>query len=348
MSVEPVNKGSSEQEPVEGKGSDESRASSEQGSGILQSVRNLVHAALVDNAALKFVALVLALTVFILVHSEENQLYYPWVRVTYTQEDSRVLVSKRVDQVQISVRGTRRRIRRLQKQRLDAINIDLEQLSSGELRLEPEMFDLPDGIDLISVNPPSLNLEFDDRVEKMLTVEIDTLGVPARGFKVGRVTTSPSKVRASGAKSILKPLKTVTTDKINLSGRTQSFSGSVRLLAPNFEILDSPEIEVDVQLIEDYEAKELPDMTVALRLAQGVEGDVEKFTVEPATVKVMMYGPVHALEAIDIEKVQVYADITTRDVGGQVARKVKLDVEPKLSDVAYKIKPTEVRLVPVP
>lgn len=312
--------------------------------GIGAAIGALARRAFVENAALKFVALVLALTVFVLVHSDENEVYHPWVSVTYSQERDRVMISKRVDQVQISVRGTRRRIKRLQKQRLENIHVDASRLSNGDLVLEPSMFNLPEGVDLISVNPPSIRLEFDERAEKMLTVQIDTVGLPARGFKIGSAVSSPSQVRVSGAKQALAGVQSIDSEPVNLTGRTKPFEGEVSLLAKDWEVLDAPTVNVSVQIIEELEARDLEAKTVGLRGAQGLDVDLSGFALQPAIAQVTMYGAVHALEAIDADKVQVFVEMTPNDVMQGAPRRLELKVEPKLSDIAYTIKPSHVML----
>lgn len=317
------------------------------GGGLAASLRRGLRAAFVENAALKFVALVLALTIFVLVQSDENEVYHPWVRVSYSQLDKRVLVSKRVDQVQISVRGTRRRIKRLQKQRLENIHIDLDPLSSGDLRLDPSMFDLPDGVDLISVNPPSVYLEFDDKIEKMLPVQVDTLGLPARGYKLGSLVAGPSELRVSGGHTALSDVNLVTTEKINLTGRTQSFKGDVPIVENGFEVIGTPEVNVSIQIIEEVEVRTLEAKAVSILAPEGVEDKAaDRYVVEPASVVITMYGPVHALEAIDAEKVRVYVDLSARDLVGEQARDAELRVDPALSDIAYKLRPAKVTLRP--
>ncbi len=315
--------------------------SKEQGAAAV--LRGFLYRAFIENAALKLVALFLALTVFVLVHSDENAVYHPSVSVTYSQEKGRVLVSRRVDQVQISVRGTRRRIRRLQKQRLESLLIDTSRLSNTDLILEPSMFNLPEGIELISINPPSIRLEFDERDEKLLTVEVNTIGVPARGFKMGSATISPSKIRVSGARKLLTGLHTITTEKVNLTGRTRAFEGAVALVPGDVEVLDESSVHVSVQIIEELEALELEPKAVVIRGAKGLDVELGGFATTPVTATVTMYGAVHALEAIDAKKVQVIAEMSANDLM-QMPRRIELRVEPTLSDIAYKITPSHVTL----
>jgi len=298
----------------------------------------------VENAALKFVALVLALTAFVLVHSDVNDVYHPWVSVTYSQEKERVMVSERVDKVQISVRGSRRRIKRLQKRRFESVHIDATRLSNGDLLLEPSMFDLPEGVELISVNPPSIHLEFDERDEKLLTVAVDTVGVPARGFKLDDVTSSPMQVRVSGARRALAAMSTISTEPVNLAGRTQPFEGAVALIAGDMEMLDSSSVSVSVQIVEGTERRELAAKTVGIRAAKGLEVDLSGFRVQPETALVTMYGSLHALESVDADKVQVFVELSANDVMQGAPLQLELKVEPGLSDIAYKIRPTHIVL----
>lgn len=318
------------------------------GRGMTSLVREAGHRAFVENAALKFVALVLALTVFVLVHSDENDVYHPWVSVTYSQEEGRVMTSKRVDQVQISVRGTRRRIKRLQKQRLESIHVDASRLSNGDLLLEPSMFNLPEGVELISVNPPSIHLEFDERDEKLLTVEVDTVGLPAGGFRLGSAESRPRQVRVSGARKVLATQQSISTEPVNLTGRTQTFEGAVKLVSRDFDVLEAPSVNVNVEIVKEVRTMELAARKIELRPAKGLDVDLTGYVLEPTEAQVTMYSSVHALEALDTKKIVFYVEITANDLIQGMPRKLELKVDPRLSDIAYTRSPTEITVKAVP
>lgn len=328
------------QPPEDGEGEEKRFALVAAGGGLLRN-------AFVENAGLKFLAFVLALTVFILVHSDENEVYHPWVRVTYNQDSGRVLVSERVDAVQISVRGSRRRIKRLQKHRLDNIRVDLDRLSTGNLHLEPELFDLPDGVELISVNPPNIFLEFDERMEKRVPVKVDTAGLPARGFRLGKHDVIPMQVTIGGAAKLLVGINQVSTTEINVSGRTESFVGQVDIVEENFEVVGEHKVTVNVRIIEELQDRRLDGFVVSIRPGAGVDEDViQNYVLKPEEVSVIMYGTINTLEAIKASDLQVYVELTNQDLMGGGPRKAELHVEPMLSDVGYKITPAEVTLSP--
>ena len=313
--------------------------------GWAGSIRAWLHVAFVENAALKFVALALALTVFILVQNEESEVYHPWVSVTYSQGDDRVLTSKRVDQVQLSIRGTHRRVKRLQKKRLESVNVDLQQLSSGELRFEPEMFSLPEGVELVSIQPPSMFLEFDERDVKTLPVSVDVHGAALRGFKLGDVVTNPTEVSVSGARRALAGLTSISTERIELTGRRLDFKDNVKLVADNVKIMGSAEVEVSIQILEQLDATVLPPRKVLIISLEPIAAPAARFKVEPESVVVTMVGPVNALEAVDLSKVEVSVEVGARELVSAGPLQLKLNVTPNLTDIAYKVDPPEVTLL---
>ncbi len=308
-------------------------------------VASWIRVAFVENAALKFVALVLALTVFVLVQNEESEVYHPWVSIGYSQSDGRVLTSTRVDRIQLSIRGTHRRVKRLQKSRLESIHIDLRALSTGELRFEREMFNLPEGVELVSIHPEKMYLEFDERDEKMVPVTVDIHGAPLRGFKMSALKASPAEVKVSGARRVLAELKAISTERIDLTGRRQNLKESMKLVAEDVEILGSSEVEVTIEITEELQVQVLKSRAVVIHSLEPLTAPAASFTVEPREVVVTMYGSVHALEAVDVDKVEVYVEVGARELVAIGPLQLKLEVTPTLSDIAYKVNPPTVTLL---
>src|SRR5262249_55083272 len=108
-------------------------------------VRRWIHAAMFDNVALKFLSMVLAVTVFLLVNTDRDREVSGRVRLTYNVPDDRVLTSPRVEDVQVTLRGSGRRLRRFSINEIDAINLDLTKGQSGEVAITPDMIHVPAG-----------------------------------------------------------------------------------------------------------------------------------------------------------------------------------------------------------
>lgn len=312
-----------------------------------RAVRGWLRAAFIDNLALKFVAFVLALTVFILVHSDEEATLRTTVRVSYSALDDRVLVSEPVDRVQLRVRGSRRRIKRLSDSDIENIHVNLQNLSNGRYEFTEDMFDLPEGLEIVGIEPEGLNLEFDERVEKTAQVVVDYAGAPARGHKIAAVSPTPSEVTVAGAARRLQALESVKTQELNLQGRSASFREAVPLVADGFEFVGTDVVTVDVTLVEELEARRLADRKVEIQPGPGLTADVtRRYQVRPEKVQVELFGSFNAVQAIDADKIQVFVVLEPDDLEHPRERRVEVAIEPKLPGVAYKITPSDVTLAP--
>ena len=306
--------------------------------------------ALVDNAAIKFVALVLALTVFILVHSDEQAVTGATVNVTYTMPADKVLVSNRVDQVRITVKGSRRRIRRFNRHELEPIHIDLTHTQNGELFFQPDMFDLPEGLDLVSITPASMTIHMEDRVVKQVPVSVDLVGTPGRGYRVAQVTAKPDHVEVSGAASEVARATSVHTAPVPLAGRQASFQQEVRLVPPpGLEVDgDRNSVQAQVTLGEELGSREVT-LPVTILTAQAVSsGEAAKFQVQPDKVKVVLRGSILAIDRVQEGQLSAYVRLYPNDVASRRSRQAEVRIAPALAGIGYEISPPEVALQPRP
>lgn len=306
--------------------------------------------ALVDNAAIKFVALVLALTVFILVHSDEQAVTGATVDVTYTMPPDKVLVSNRVDQVRITVKGSRRRVRRFNRHELEPIHIDLSHTQSGELFFQPDMFDLPEGLDLVSITPASMTIRMDDRVVKQVPVSVDLVGAPGHGYRVAAVTAKPEHVEVSGAASEVSRATAVQTAPVSLAGRSASFQQEVRLVPPAGLEIDSDHdtVRAQVTLGEELGSREVTLPVTILTSPAVTSGETSRFQVQPDKVKVVLRGSVLAIDRVQEGQLSAYVRLYPNDVASRRSRQAEVRIAPALAGIGYEISPPEVALQPRP
>src|ERR1044071_512869 len=104
-------------------------------SGERGNLRRWIHSALFDNVGLKFLSMVLAVTVFLLVNTDKDREITARVGVSYTLPEDRVLVSGRVDEVRVTLKGSWRRLRKFDERQVDRINLDLRRVSTGEIAI---------------------------------------------------------------------------------------------------------------------------------------------------------------------------------------------------------------------
>jgi len=164
-------------------------------------VTGWLRGAFLDNAAIKFVSLVLAVTIFILVNTGQDVDIGVTVPVRYTMPKDRVLVSERVDQVRLSIRGSWRRTKRFDEREIEPITVDMTARGDGLLLFQEDMIRLPHGLELLSIAPQSAPLRFepgaDGRVASLACPSVWVLGSWRPWWHGGRLIAPRPRRRVS-------------------------------------------------------------------------------------------------------------------------------------------------------
>ena len=313
-----------------------------------RSIRDSIRGAFFDNAALKFVALVLALTIFILVQSDEDVHVSIDLGLSYLLPDDRVLVTERPEKVRITVRGTRRQTRRFSEREHDRLYIDLKDHRASEFVFRDDMVSLPEGLDLVRLTPESFRTEFERRIEKTAPVEVRTSGKPERGYVVKSKAAEPNQVLIRGAESQVLATTTVKTQEIPLDGRNATFSTVVPLVAPgrSVDIVDESEVEAEIRLEPEQGVRRLDAVPIVVRPgADSNPQSADQFSAEPSTVTVVLRGAVLDIEEVEPKKLEAYVEVFNVDVALNRSRKARVNIKAP-QNVGIEISPPEVTLRP--
>jgi YbbR domain-containing protein len=257
-------------------------------------VRSWIHGALFDNVGLKFLSMVLAVTVFLLVNTDRDREISARVGVSYTLPDDKVLVSERLEEVKITVKGPWRRLRRFDEREVPRINLDLRHAPTGEVAITPDMIHLPSGLAITSISPRTVRVAFDRRVERIVEVSPQLAGRPQHGYVVAEAKPQPATIKVRGPEGTLSALSSVKTHEISVEGRAESFSAEAALSLPDSVETDGPQqVVVQVAVDEELVTRKMPGLTVAVR-GDGV--DTTHWKVTPAQVEVTLTGTLLAVE----------------------------------------------------
>lgn len=308
--------------------------------GVVGAAKSWFRGAIFDNGAIKLVSLVLAITVYILVNTDKEAVIGVYVGVSYTMPEDRVLVSEKVDRVRITVKGSWRRTRRFDERELDRIHVDLTNMRSGEFAFQEDMIKLPPGLQLLSINPATMRVEFEKRSSKSVPVSIKTTGRPARGYKVDRKTANPSHVTVRGAESVVAAISEVRTVAIPLDGRRDALRETVSLVPPEryAEIVDLRHVEVDITFVEELEKRTIGPLPVAV--LSGTGEPLPGLEAVPSEVTVVLHGSSVAIDKVLQTGVKPYVRVLPDDVTAGRLVEVLLDVE----GAGHEVKPREVKV----
>jgi hypothetical protein len=304
-------------------------------------VRRWLRGAFLENLGLKFLSLVLAATVFLLVNTDKDREITARVGVSYAMPDDKVLVSDRLDEVRVTVKGPWQRLRKFDEREVERINVDLRHAPAGDVVITPDMVHLPSGLNETSISPRTLHVAFDRRVAKVVEVSPQVSGRPEHGFVVSEVKPVPATMKVRGAERALRTLSTVHTRDISFDGRAEAFDAETEAVPPDgVEIEGSPSVVVHVMVDEELVTRRLPGLKVGLR-GEGV--DPAKWQATPAQVEITLTGALLAVEKARTTIVPV-ARFTVSSDGRP--REVDLVMEGLPPGIGVKVSPERVKVAP--
>ncbi|MBI4508724.1 MAG: hypothetical protein HY698_03745 [Deltaproteobacteria bacterium] len=309
-------------------------------------MREILRRAILDNAALKLVSFILAVTLFILVRGEKDTVKLAHMRVVYTFPEDRVLMSEPLSEIRVMVKGPWTRVKRFDEKEMDPVHVDLTKVTDGELSFQEDMLRLPPGLQVISINPSSIRLEFQKTTTKSVPVEVTLDGVPLHGYKVERTVARPEKVTIRGAKSVVDATTSVLTRRIPVEGRSSSLVERTHL-APTEEhvqVVGGGPIEVELTIVEEPAQLTLADIPIevsALSLQPSLAGRAE---VTPTNATVVLRGGLNAIEAVSRHRVTAVVEAHADDAARGRGRKAPVLVQGVPMGVAVEVHPREVTL----
>jgi YbbR domain-containing protein len=301
-------------------------------------VRSWIRGALLDNVGLKFLSMVLAITVFLLVNTDRDREISARVGVSYTMPDDKVLVSERLEEVKITVKGPWRRLRRFDEREVPRINLDLRHAPTGEVAITPDMVHLPSGLAVTSISPRTVRVTFDRRVERIVEVSPQLAGRPQHGYVVAEAKPQPATIKVRGPEGTLSVLSSVKTHDVPVEGRADTFSTEAALALPDGVETDGPsQVVVQVVVNEELVTRKIPGLTVAVR-GDGV--DTTHWTVTPGQVEVTLTGTLLAVEKAKAA-LQPVVKVSGNDTK---ARDLDVTVEGLPPGIGVRISPERVRV----
>jgi YbbR domain-containing protein len=302
-------------------------------------LRRWIRGALVDNIGVKALSLVLAVTVFLLVNTDKEHEIRVRASLEYKYPPDKVLISDRLDEVTVTIKGPWRRLRNFDERELNRITLDLTEAPTGEVQLTPELVSLPQGLKVVSITPHQVRVAFDKRVEKTVEVTAAIEGRPQHGYVVAEHKVVPATVRVRGGERLLAALTSIRTHEVRVDGRSEPFDTQIDLAAPaGVETDPGQQVTVFVRIEEELVTKRFSGLPIAVRGEGGV--DPAKWTLDPPQVEVTLTGALLAIDRAK-DKLAPFVKLTPADVRAGAA---DVTVEGIPPGVGKRISPERVKV----
>jgi YbbR domain-containing protein len=150
-----------------------------------------------------------------------------------------VITTQLPDTVSVRLRGRASDLRSLSSQNLE-VTLDLSWAQGGEatITLRPQAINVPPEVEVISVDPNKLRFHIEQLRQRVVRVRPFLVGQVPDEFVAGQPTVEPDQVLVSGPGSQIRNTSEVATERIIMSGRTDTFTQSVGVVS------DSPLVRV--------------------------------------------------------------------------------------------------------
>jgi len=280
--------------------------------------------ALFDNLALKLIALVLAMSLFLVVKSEGGALTTLDVPLLIQVPEGFVLVNEPTKAAAVQLKGKWSTLKALSSEELGALELSPSPVEGrSDLTLRLQGLTLPNGVTAEGINPSTVTIELERLARRTVPVAADRAlsGAPPVGYQLGEVRAEPPEVGIVGPASVVEMVSRVFVEPIDLSGRTTSFTEE-RFVLPDrrgVRIEGIDRVSVSVEIItrsREVVAKKIP--IIVLNLAQ-------PFELLPQTVDVVLVGEDEALDSIDTSPLVVTIDGAPE--GGKGPHSVQIDIK---------------------
>lgn len=178
--------------------------------------------AVTENLGLKLTSLLIALALFGMVRGAGNVQRSMEVSLLARLPPSsagRVLLTDLPEKVRVTVRGTPSIVGGLRADDLGPVQIDLSDGRRPSVILDSSLFQVPGGVQIVALQPQSLQLTWDAMVERNVPIRADVSGAPAPGTHLAAPPEIvPPRVHVSGPGLYVEPLVAVGTDVVDITG----------------------------------------------------------------------------------------------------------------------------------
>jgi YbbR domain-containing protein len=223
-----------------------------------------------------------------------------------------MLVSPRVEFINLVVRGPRTLLQRIRPEQLSMV-LDLRGVRPGPavFRIADEALDLPRGVTVMRLTPSEVTMEFAATLRRRVPVHVAFSGKPPGELRVTATKVAPESVEVVGPADQVQQIKAAETSAIDLSDAQPG-------LIERDVLLDAPReyLSFSANLVHAQVLLEEPERTRTVgNVPIVVRNSAYRTTLQPATVQITVRGPRSAMDSLELDHGAVYIDAAGNEPG---------------------------------
>jgi hypothetical protein len=250
----------------------------------------------IENVGLKAMSLVIAALLFIVSRQPAIDIRFSGVPLEFRGLDPDMQLSSVSEQaVSVRLQGPRDQLRSLNPGQISVIaNLSNKQSGDRIVQLRPEDVTVPDNLVVLQIDPPSIKLKLELKETKTVQIEPHLVGKVSPDYEVYGVIANPPTIEIEGPKSKIEQIGEVSTESIDLSGKTGRFQANVDVETPHDSLIVRGKNRVTVTIEIGEQRTNRLFSNLPLNWLNPVAG----YKLQTKTMSVNLYGPVSALESI--------------------------------------------------
>ena len=275
-----------------------------------------VRSAFTENLNLKLLSFAFALVLYSLVHdAQDAQRVIDLGVIVQVPPDSanRTLVAQSATKVRLTLRGSRAALDDLHVDDLGTLQIDAHAGTEKVVTLEQAMVHVPPGVRVEQIDPPTIDLQWEDEIVRDVPVEVSVVGTPASGYVVkGVPVADPPAVRVRGPKSETLTLQHVRAEAFDVTGLVEGkYSRELALDKRVSMKYDDSTVKVSAEIARELVERPFTKLPVV------VVGQAKARTY-PAEIDVRLTCPPEILRALRAEQVVPQVEVKAKEPSGSV------------------------------
>lgn len=262
---------------------------------------------MINNNILKIISVIIAVIVWFIVATSEQQEVSFYVPVKFKNEGEGLKAFTDTSLISVLVKGPKISMKNFTFNDIK-IEIDLSNFQSGEYlyRIKPTDVMLPSGIHLIRLEPQDIRIIIDKLGKKTVKVIPSFIGDLKDGYKISSVVITPSYVTIYGTSKKIKALESVETLPINISGVDGNLKQKVGIKVGEIISDAKPgEVQVELKIVENIIVKNLNNLSFVL---ENLNPHFKVVRINPDRVDLSVKGRSDKLNSLD--NLKLFVDLS--------------------------------------
>ena len=253
------------------------------------------------------------------------------------------------DMIRLKLRGTKLRMEKMDDEFFAPYVINLEGAKMGQNTywIYAEDFKIPFGVNVDRIQPQTIHVTLAKTILKPVNIEPKISGTPMPGYSLKIVTVNPTQVQIRGDQTQLDQIQSLSTQEINLDGRSVTFEDDVPVDLLGYRVgLLTTTVHVKVEIDEKTGTETILGVPVRWTEQNGIMMEKTNAHCQQDSVSIKVTGPLSRV--FDLVKNPPSPMLNQKQLTSALKNRreamISLDM-PAVEGVKFEVEPKAVKLI---